>query len=146
MCQIESLRVGVQERDDEICDLRHTLSGYVDLSETNRLKEEISLLKQQNCKALLSSPYYMHLCIIILTAGEQSQKILQIASLLEAKEFERQKASANSEKTMQMYEDQCKELRRVHNELKRLKECLRSLERSQQELNAEVSRVVAIEL
>ncbi|EDW12843.2 golgin subfamily A member 6-like protein 6 isoform X1 [Drosophila mojavensis] len=123
VCQIESLRVVLQERDTEICELRNTLNGYVDLNETNRLKDEISLLRQQNC--------------------EDSQKVLQIASLLEAKEYERQKATANNEATIQMYEDQCKELRRAHKEVKSLKERLCSLEKCQQELNAERNSLCA---
>ncbi|XP_030241032.1 CAP-Gly domain-containing linker protein 1 isoform X2 [Drosophila navojoa] len=114
VCQIESLRVVLQERESKICELQ---TGYVDLNETNRLREEIFLLKQENC--------------------EQSQKVVQITSLLQAKEYERQEANANNEAAMQMYEDQCKELRRAHNEVKRLKECLSSLENCQQELNEE---------
>ncbi|XP_030561314.1 ankycorbin isoform X2 [Drosophila novamexicana] len=117
VCQIQSLQNALFDREQQIEQLRSTLNGYIDLNETNRLKDEISALKQKNT--------------------EQSQKVLEIASLLKAQEEERQKLCQNNEELMNNYEEQAKKLRRADREVQNLQDCMVQLEKRQDELKTE---------
>lgn len=80
-----------------------------------------------------------HIIGKLITAGEQSQKVLEIASLLKAQEDERQKIMKNNESAMEMYEKQHKELRRANRDVQCLQDRLSLLEKNQEELKTEVS-------
>lgn len=50
--QVQNLRSALEDREGKIQELRTVVNGYADISETNRLKDEISALKQRNSKCI----------------------------------------------------------------------------------------------
>ncbi|KAL7740739.1 hypothetical protein ACLKA6_012356 [Drosophila palustris] len=115
--QVQNLRSALEDREGKIQELRTVVNGYADISETNRLKDEISALKQRNT--------------------EQAQKVCEIARLLKKQEEERQKLCRNYENLMNTSDDQCKELRRANREVQSLQDRLSQVEKTQEELRTE---------
>ncbi|XP_062127565.1 putative leucine-rich repeat-containing protein DDB_G0290503 isoform X1 [Drosophila sulfurigaster albostrigata] len=115
--QIHSLKCALEDREGQITQLRSVMEGYVDATETNRLKDEIYSLKQRNT--------------------EQAQKISEIAALLKQQEEERHKLCSNYEHLLNAKDDQSKELRRAKKDAQNLLDRLSDVERTQEDLKTE---------
>ncbi|KAH8293187.1 hypothetical protein KR044_011298, partial [Drosophila immigrans] len=115
--QIHNLKSALGDREDQIQQLRSVMTSYADAAETNRLKDEISSLKQRN--------------------SEQAQKICEIAALLKQQEEERQKLCNNYEHLLNAKDEQSKELRLAKKNAQNLMDRLTQVEKTQEDLKTE---------
>ncbi|KAH8255784.1 hypothetical protein KR038_010424 [Drosophila bunnanda] len=117
-CQIQGLQDTVKDRDGQIADLQTMIQSYSDVSENNRLKEQIHELKLKN--------------------SDQSRQIRELAGAIKSNEQERTDLVTKQENLMRCLEEKGQGLKGAERQVESLQTRLNQLEQLQEELKMEV--------
>ncbi|KAH8362691.1 hypothetical protein KR200_011465 [Drosophila serrata] len=118
-CQIEGLQDTLKDRDSQIADLQTMIQSYSDVSENNRLKEQIHELKLKN--------------------SDQSRQIRELAAAIKSNEQERTELATKHENLMGSLEEKCQGLKGAERQVESLQTRLSQLEQLQEDLKMERS-------
>ncbi|KAH8282273.1 hypothetical protein KR054_006537 [Drosophila jambulina] len=118
-CQIQGLQDTVKDRDGQIADLQNMIQSYSDVSENNRLKEQIHQLKMKN--------------------SDQSRQIRELGGAVKSNEQERSKLETKHQNLMLSLEEKCRGLKGAERQVETLQMRLNQLEHLQEELKMERS-------
>ncbi|XP_023032204.1 centrosome-associated protein CEP250 isoform X2 [Drosophila willistoni] len=116
-CEIDNLHTTLKDRDHQIKQLHDMITGFNDIHENTRLKNEIYDLKQKNCV--------------------QARVVRKMGLELKGEEEQRIELCDKYEKLLGSFEEQCKELKRANSRVNTLQERLSQVEKLQEELRTE---------
>ncbi|KAH8249277.1 hypothetical protein KR032_008003 [Drosophila birchii] len=118
-CQIQGLKDTVKDRDSQIADLQTMIQSYSDVSENNRLKEQIHELRLKN--------------------SDQSRQIRELGGAVRSNEQEQMELATKHQNLMRSLEEKCQGLKGAERQVESLQTRLNQLEQLQDELKMERS-------
>ncbi|XP_070142804.1 putative leucine-rich repeat-containing protein DDB_G0290503 isoform X2 [Drosophila kikkawai] len=116
-CQIQGLQDTVKDRDGQIADLQSMIQSYSDVSENNRLKEQIHELKLKN--------------------SNQGRQIRELEGAVKSNEQERRELASKYQNLMSSLEEKSQGLKGAERQVEGLQTRLNQLEQLQGELQME---------
>ncbi|KAH8335790.1 hypothetical protein KR074_001977, partial [Drosophila pseudoananassae] len=117
LCQINSLKETLKDRNEVIKKLQSLITSYSDMSENNRLKEENHNLKMKN--------------------SEHARKTREMAEQLNGQVTQRVELINKYESLSTSFEEQCQELKGANRRVQSLQNRLCQVEKLQEELRTE---------